>query len=97
MELCNLSLECYIESKQKEILLPSSSNCSTPRMRIMQIWDIMEDVTNGIAFIHAEKEIHRDLKPRNSKLSHSRVCLWVFSSLLTWGSKLEDCGFWSHY
>ena len=40
------------------------------RMRIAQVWDIMEDVTRAVAFIHSEQEIHRDLKARNGIGSH---------------------------
>jgi len=35
-------------------------------VRVKQIGGIMRDVANGTAFIHSLKEIHRDLKPRNS-------------------------------
>ena len=46
--------------------LPYMTASMPSRMRIAQIWDIMEDVTGGLAFIHSKGEIHRDLKPRNS-------------------------------
>ena len=67
MELCDINLECYIERQRNEAIekkAPYSAGISPSRMD--QIWDIMQDITNGIAFIHSEKEIHRDLKPRNS-------------------------------
>jgi serine/threonine protein kinase len=36
-----------------------------PVSRWLCICDIMEDITNGIAFIHSHNEVHRDLKPPN--------------------------------
>ena len=54
MELCDKSLEQYIQ---------------TSKVEIDGIWRIMGDITNGVAFIHSHKEVHRDLKPRNSTLS----------------------------
>jgi serine/threonine protein kinase len=35
-----------------------------------QIWDVMEDLTKGVAFIHSQGHVHRDLKPRNSISSY---------------------------
>jgi len=60
MELCDLNLETYLYHEQlaEEILLPISN--------VSQLWSIMQDITNGVAFIHGHKETHRDLKPRNS-------------------------------
>src|SRR5271155_1500029 len=51
MELCDKNLEQYIQ---------------TSNVDIEGIWAIMRDVTDGVAFIHSHKEVHRDLKPRNS-------------------------------
>jgi serine/threonine protein kinase len=47
-------------------LLPYMPADSGPRMRTVQIWNIMEDTSNGLAYIHGLNEIHRGLKPRNS-------------------------------
>lgn len=69
MEFCDMNLDTFIERKwspetAKE--LPQLTAKVSPRMRTAQIWDIMEDITSGLAFVHSKKEIHRDLKPRNS-------------------------------
>jgi serine/threonine protein kinase len=53
MELCDKNLHTYII---KSSLIP-----------IAELWDIMKDVTNGLTFIHSKGQVHRDLKPRNSK------------------------------
>ena len=69
MELCDLNLETWIERKWSEetkTRLAYLTGDFPTRMRIGQIWDVMEDVTKGVWFIHLQKEVHRDLKPRNS-------------------------------
>lgn len=69
MELCDLSLETYIERKWTPAMVekvPYFTAELPSRMRMAQTWDIMEDLTRGVAFIHQHKEVHRDLKPRNS-------------------------------
>lgn len=97
MELCDINLECWIErrwSTVHEKTLPYMTADFPPRMRMSQIWDIMEDVLNGVAFIHSRQEIHRDLKPRNSK---SQVITTTdTSSIFSSRSRLEDRRFWAH-
>jgi serine/threonine protein kinase len=69
MELCDLNLESWIERKWDQRIEPElryfMANAPS-RMRLGQIWDIMEDITIGAAYIHSKQEVHRDLKPRNS-------------------------------
>lgn len=67
MELCDMNLECYIQCPETRKRLPPLSGSSLQWTKMIQLWDLMEDITSGIAFIHSEKEVHRDLKPRNSK------------------------------
>ena len=38
------------------------------RTKLSFVLDLMQDVTNGVVFIHSEGEIQRDLKPRNSTI-----------------------------
>jgi len=78
MELCDLNLQHYIERKWTPAIqekMPYFTVEPLPmRNKRAQIWDIMEDITSGLAFIHLHKEIHRDLKPRNStRLSMARA------------------------
>ena len=66
MELCDINLEIHIERQRNEAIEKKLSFSGTSsRSKIKQIWDIMLDTTNEVAFIHSQKEIHRDLKPRN--------------------------------
>ena len=49
-----------------ETCLPYLTCDSGPRVRTVQIWNMMEDISNGLAYIHSLNEIHRNLKPHNS-------------------------------
>jgi serine/threonine protein kinase len=78
MELCKLNLQCWIDDSCTETI--SQKPCYPkvdvhPNMRLREIWSIMEDVTNGLTYIHDQKEIHRDLKPRNSNTSANSALL----------------------
>ena len=86
MELCELDLETWIARKwdaRIERKLPYFTVELPSRMRSWQIRGIMEDVTNGTAFIHSKREVHRDLKPRNSESLFLRKQLMALSSLLS--------------
>lgn len=69
MELCDGNLEEYIHGKRLQDFHISDN----PRLfgarfddnTILQIWDIMEQISSGLEFIHSCHEVHRDLKPRN--------------------------------
>ena len=62
MQLCDLSLDQYMKSiKTVNVVHAYSSHFSE-----LQIWNIMIQIANGIAFIHSKGEIHRDIKPQNS-------------------------------
>jgi serine/threonine protein kinase len=82
MELCELNLEDYIERKWTSLIIRKVSyftNDQPSRMRASQIWDIMQDISSGVAFIHSNKEIHRDLKPRNGRASVCDTILVLYS------------------
>lgn len=59
MELCDINLECYIERQRNEAIEKELSYLAAiSSFGMDQIWDIMQDITNGMAFIHSEKEVH---------------------------------------
>lgn len=53
-----MDLEEYIQQEQSQTSLPQ-------RLDVSMIWNIMKDITNGVAFIHNHMEVHRDIKPTN--------------------------------
>lgn len=57
MELCDFNLKQFME----RFSFSSSEPITMP-----EVWNIILQVTNGLVFIHAQREVHRDLKPSNS-------------------------------
>jgi len=61
-----------------------------------QMWEIMGDLIKGVKYIHKLKEVHRDLKPRNSNSSYPFRKLTLCSSLFCAGASLENCRLWTY-
>jgi serine/threonine protein kinase len=57
MELCDSNLDKFMRDHR-----PSSSS----PIQLPLVWNIMVQITSGLAFIHEHGEVHRDIKPRNS-------------------------------
>jgi serine/threonine protein kinase len=75
MELCDMNLESYIRREWTDTVVknaPYFTIDQPPRMRTAQIWDIVEDIAEGVAFIHSNGITHRDLKPRNGNYPAGR-------------------------
>ena len=92
MELCDLSLEAFIEQKWTAPMretVPYFTANPPPLKRMAQIWDIMVDLSRGVSFIHAHGEVHRDLKPRNSTFFSCQI-LNKHSTLFSPRSILEN-------
>lgn len=59
-----------------------------------RIWDIMKHITNGIAFIHFQKEVHQDLQPRNSMANlPTFIAVTKFNIIFSKGRRLEIADF----
>ena len=70
MELCDFNLENYIYKQwtpEMKLAVPYMTADLPSRMQMNHIWDVMEDITRGIAFVHSKRFVHRDLKPCNSR------------------------------
>ena len=74
MELCNLNLHDYIYRTEEYSRHASafSNNLtfvvedSSPQLKLVNIWTIIDHIAQGLEFIHEKHYIHRDLKPLNS-------------------------------
>lgn len=58
MELCDFDLEEYIKS----IWIVSRADHYSKETGI---WNVMRQIASGLQFVHGNREVHRDLKPRN--------------------------------
>lgn len=68
MELCILNLEDYIQGDFRSILGTSryyNPSFLADTLGFLTIWGIITQISQGLEFLHANREMHRDLKPRN--------------------------------
>ena len=74
MELCDLNLADYINGQRSSMVtidLQSSRSAKihiSSKLKFAMVLDIMNDIADGLAFIHSRKVIHRDLKPPNGTI-----------------------------
>ena len=79
MDLCDSNLHDYIygprlveitdaflEGNPKPVYTPRE--CSL-LIKLRNTWTIMAHISNGLEFIHANCQVHRDLKPRNGSFT----------------------------
>lgn len=57
MELCNGDLAGYIADHP-----PGTENGIT----MVDVWNVIIQITNGLVYVHDKGEVHRDLRPHNS-------------------------------
>jgi len=98
MERCDLNLEVYILrdwTPKLHTIVPfftAIDLCPTPE-KINQVGEIMRDVVKGVAFIHSQQMIHRDLKPRNgSRTLLPELTFLVLYSRAEHSWKIADFG-----
>src|SRR5271154_2549087 len=101
MELCDLSLQQYIycpRTTPKDWNAPKAlsflaKECSRFHV-IANVWAILYQITEGLAYIHKQDLVHRDMKPGNGESIYDRAqlniaVLYSFSKKL-W--KIVDFG-----
>lgn len=97
MEFCELTLVDYIcgnrEVVEKQSALTITPNSDKRAILWHGISTIMGEICNGLSFIHSCDEIHRHLKPANSKFPSP---VGWHSSLFNTFKELENCWFWFH-
>jgi len=83
MEYCDFNLDTYIYSKWDKSAIDTKQlghfvdfDLLNPDQKLGGLLTIMRDIANGVACLHRHRQVHRDLKPRNSK------CLLEMKSLM---------------
>jgi len=61
MELCDGNLDQFMRERGSAITLND-------------VWNVMLQITSGLAHIHSQGEVHRDIKPRNSEIPLNCSC-----------------------
>ena len=87
MDLCDLNLADY---NQSSWVVARTSRHYHPWLRVAEIWNIMHQIADGLAFIHKHGEVHRDLKPQNSSFPYDTYAkVKLCSSILKQGRIME--------
>lgn len=102
MELCNLTLHEYINYSNHGVTFDFEihetsapvfvSNDCSHLMRMRNVWTIIEHIALGLEFMHTHKQVHRDLKPKNSMSHECHTDYPVLYSLQENRWKLTDFG-----
>jgi serine/threonine protein kinase len=66
MEVCDLNLEEYIYEFDFKNPSTSHEGQTLLALHTKSLMQIMRDISRGLTFIHENREVHRDIKPRNS-------------------------------
>jgi serine/threonine protein kinase len=88
MELCDVSLEKYLQGAE----IDDAISWETVRKQDeipSHAYNILQQILNGLIYIHCLGEVHRDISPANG--TFPSPALLIVSSVQERG--LEDCGF----
>lgn len=95
LEACLLNLDDYIKENVKHILGLTRYFDSQPDKKslcCLSFWGIVKDVCRGLNYMHSIRELHRDVKPRNSNyLLFALMTLVLLSNRGAW--KITDFDF----
>jgi serine/threonine protein kinase len=101
MELCDLTLDNYIHNRASLIgqhfdfsnhaPLVVSDDCSA-HLDLLNIWTIINDIAQGLEFIHQQHYTHRDIKPPNGNSYSLGILIPVLYSCQTRAWKIADFG-----
>ena len=70
MELCDIDLSQYIKGTHSVTGVHGLPVWNKENPDIFLITAIMQQLLSGLAFMHKEDKVHRDLDPRNGKVLH---------------------------
>ena len=87
MDLLAFNLREFINGDAKSILGLSrflNSHYHSDELGCLCLWSILEQIAQGLKFIHGKRELHRDIKPANGKLQILVLRIWLtYSTFLS--------------
>ena len=93
MELCDINLNQYINGTLNVAGIHGLPVWNKENPDIFLITAIIQQLLSGLAFMHKEDKVHRDLDPRNGKVSSIGQAL-IFSIIFGDSWVVENCRPW---
>jgi|SRR5277367_1097030 len=96
MELCGITLQSYFDGVNVPQPFVNWRTIREEGRLSEEICHINEQLICGLAFIHNQKQVHRDLCPQNSTIGSIKSKLILVSSPLFQEPAVEDHRFWDY-